>query len=54
MEKTEGRNHMSRGGCKAHICWVCMAVFEIQGPCYAHMTREHGRIGLGLDAFMFE
>lgn len=53
MEKTEGCNHMTCGGCRTHICWVCMAVFETQGPCYAHMTKEHGGIGLGLDAFMF-
>jgi hypothetical protein len=47
MEKTEGCNHMTCGGCKAHICWVCMAVFETQGPCYAHMNKEHGGNGLG-------
>jgi IBR domain, a half RING-finger domain len=52
MEKTEGCNHMTCGGCKAHICWVCMAVFDVSGPCYAHMTKEHGGIGLGLEYFM--
>jgi hypothetical protein len=46
MEKSEGCNHMTCGGCKAHICWVCMKVFESSGPCYAHMTKEHGGIGL--------
>ena len=54
MEKTEGCNHMTCGGCRAHICWVCKAVFETQGPCYAHMTKEHGGNGLGLDAFMLD
>jgi hypothetical protein len=52
MEKTEGCNHMTCAGCKAHICWVCMAVFDTSGPCYAHMTKAHGGIGLGLERFM--
>lgn len=51
MEKTEGCNHMTCGGCSAHICWVCMAVFGTSAPCYAHMTKEHGGIGLDLDHF---
>jgi hypothetical protein len=51
LEKTEGCNHMTCAGCKAHICWVCMAVFDTSGPCYAHMTKEHGGNGLGLEAF---
>jgi hypothetical protein len=51
MEKTEGCNHMTCGGCKAHICWVCLAVFDTTGPCYAHMTKMHGGIGLGLEDF---
>jgi IBR domain, a half RING-finger domain len=49
MEKTEGCNHMTCAGCKAHICWVCMAVFNTGGPCYEHMTKVHGGIGLGLE-----
>ena len=53
MEKTEGCNHMTCQGCRSHICWVCMAVFKASGPCYAHMTKEHGGIGLGLDRFMY-
>jgi hypothetical protein len=52
MEKTEGCNHMTCAGCKAHICWVCMAVFDTSGPCYAHMTKVHGGIGFGLERFM--
>jgi hypothetical protein len=46
MEKTEGCNHMTCGGCGAHICWACMAVFGTSGPCYEHMRKEHGGIGL--------
>lgn len=49
MEKTEGCNHMTCGGCKSHICWVCMAVFETSGPCYDHMNKKHGGIGLEFD-----
>jgi hypothetical protein len=52
MEKTEGCNHMTCGGCRAHICWVCMAVFDTSGSCYKHMNKEHGGIGLGLQQFM--
>lgn len=52
IEKTEGCNHMTCGGCRAHICWVCMAVFETSGSCYSHMTKNHGGIGLGLERFM--
>jgi hypothetical protein len=49
MEKTEGCNHMTCGGCGAHVCWVCLEVFKTSGPCYDHMTVKHGGIGLGLD-----
>lgn len=53
MEKTEGCNHMVCAGCKTHICWVCMATFRTSDPCYSHMMREHGGIGLGLERFMY-
>jgi hypothetical protein len=53
MEKTEGCNHMTCGGCKAHICWVCMAVFSSSQPCYDHMTEQHGGIGLGYERFAY-
>lgn len=46
MEKTEGCNHMTCGGCRAHICWVCMQVFKASRPCYDHMIEAHGSIGL--------
>ncbi|KAL1600646.1 hypothetical protein SLS60_007034 [Paraconiothyrium brasiliense] len=53
MEKTEGCNHMTCGGCKAHICWVCMGVFSTGPQCYDHMSEKHGGIGLGLERFMY-
>lgn len=46
MEKTEGCNHMVCPGCKTHICWVCMAMFETSRPCYRHMSDFHGGFGL--------
>lgn len=49
-EDREGCNHMTCGGCRAHICWVCMAVFETDRPCYDHMIKEHG----GMFNYIFE
>lgn len=49
MEKTDGCNHMTCGGCRAHICWFCMAVFETSGLCYTHMTMKHGGIGVDVE-----
>ncbi len=46
MEKTDGCDHMTCAGCKAHICWKCMAVFEGPTQCYTHMNRMHGNIGI--------
>jgi hypothetical protein len=54
MEKTDGCNHMTCAGCKAHICWVCMAVFEASGPCYDHLNLIHGGIGLGLEGIAMD
>jgi hypothetical protein len=51
IEKTDGCNHMTCVGCRVHICWVCMAVFDTDGPCYAHMNRVHG--GIGLDDYAY-
>lgn len=47
LEKTEGCNHMTCGGCKAHLCWVCLEVFSRSELCYDHMIAKHGDIGLG-------
>jgi len=46
IEKTEGCNHMTCGGCGAHLCWVCLKAFSESGRCYDHMRAEHGGIGL--------
>ena len=52
IEKTQGCNHMTCGGCKAHICWVCIEVFETSRPCYNYMNKEYSSIGLGLQYFI--
>jgi IBR domain, a half RING-finger domain len=44
IEKTDGCNHMTCGGCGIHICWRCMKTFADSGPCYAHMNEVHGGI----------
>ncbi|KAH9852190.1 hypothetical protein C2E23DRAFT_731379 [Lenzites betulinus] len=49
LEKSGGCNHMCCTRCRAHICWVCMKVFndtDSGGGVYAHMRREHGGIGI--------
>ncbi|KAJ7771603.1 hypothetical protein B0H16DRAFT_1514042 [Mycena metata] len=40
IEKTEGCNHMACK-CGAHICWVCMGVFE-STQIYPHLHQAHG------------
>ena len=48
IEKTAGCNHMTCGGCKTHLCWVCMKDFGQSGGqiIYTHMRQEHGGIGI--------
>ncbi|KAL1966255.1 hypothetical protein VTN77DRAFT_4608 [Rasamsonia byssochlamydoides] len=46
MEKTEGCNHMTCPGCQTHVCWVCLKTFATSGPCYDHLNKVHGGIGL--------
>jgi len=46
IEKVSGCNHMTCGGCGAHICWVCLEVYKVGKDVYSHMQREHGGIGL--------
>ncbi|KAI3336244.1 hypothetical protein F4824DRAFT_462666 [Ustulina deusta] len=45
LEKIDGCNHMTCR-CGAHICWVCLKVFDSSKACYDHMTQEHGGIGI--------
>ncbi|KAI0114192.1 hypothetical protein F4776DRAFT_638520 [Hypoxylon sp. NC0597] len=45
LEKIDGCDHMTCR-CGAHICWVCLRVFESSKPCYEHMNQEHNGIGL--------
>ncbi|KZP26851.1 hypothetical protein FIBSPDRAFT_731775 [Athelia psychrophila] len=40
IEKTEGCNHMACK-CGAHICWVCMGIFDAASV-YQHMHTAHG------------
>ena len=46
IEKSDGCDHMTCGGCGTHICWVCLKTFTASEPCYAHMNKVHGSIGL--------
>jgi IBR domain, a half RING-finger domain/Zinc finger domain/RNA-binding, Nab2-type zinc finger len=43
IEKNGGCNHMTCGSCGAHICWVCMGVYE-SSAIYKHMREKHGGI----------
>jgi hypothetical protein len=42
MEKIDGCNHMTCGGCGAHICWLCLATFKTGHECYSYLSKEHG------------
>ena len=44
IQKLEGCNHMECKACKAHICWVCMKVFNKGPETYGHLQAEHGSI----------
>lgn len=46
MEKTEGCDHMTCGGCGTHICWNCLETFGTGPECYKHMNKVHGGIGM--------
>lgn len=44
IEKTYGCNHMQCFGCKVHICWFCLDIFDTGPETYAHMQERHGGI----------
>ncbi|KAF4539054.1 RNA recognition motif protein [Lasiodiplodia theobromae] len=44
IEKTYGCNHMQCLGCKVHICWFCLDIFDTGPETYAHMQERHGGI----------
>lgn len=44
IEKTEGCNHMTCGGCQAHLCWVCLETFKNEKMCHDHLVIMHGGI----------
>ncbi|KAI0912961.1 hypothetical protein F4824DRAFT_439446 [Ustulina deusta] len=46
VEKIDGCNHIQCGGCKIHLCWVCLQTFEESRACYVHMNEIHGGIGI--------
>ena len=44
IEKIDGCNHMTCGGCTAHLCWICLEIFPTGTLCYDHLSKEHGGI----------
>ncbi|KAI1163255.1 hypothetical protein F5B18DRAFT_620230 [Nemania serpens] len=54
VEKIDGCNHIQCGGCKIHLCWVCLETFDRSTACYAHMTEAHGGIGIEGDGEDYE
>ncbi|KAI1190650.1 hypothetical protein F5B17DRAFT_49576 [Nemania serpens] len=49
VEKIDGCNHIRCGGCKIHLCWVCLQTFDESAECYVHMAEAHGGIGIDDD-----
>ena len=41
IQKSEGCNHIQCRGCGAHICWVCLRVFDRAQETYDHMSADH-------------
>lgn len=42
IQKSEGCNHIQCKACGAHICWVCLKVFDTDPETYDHMRAAHG------------
>lgn len=49
VEKIDGCDHITCGGCRIHICWRCLQTFKIADQCYIHMQSAHGGYGLADD-----
>ncbi|KAK4149340.1 hypothetical protein C8A00DRAFT_18957 [Chaetomidium leptoderma] len=39
IEKTDGCDHITCGGCRTHICWKCLATFGTGEQCYSHLEK---------------
>ena len=46
LEKLEGCNNMTCLGCKAHLCWFCLAILPSYKDVYKHMSETHGDWGV--------
>ena len=49
LERDGGCDTMLCAGCRAAICWLCVACFDLPGDCYRHVTREHYGIEPDMD-----
>lgn len=49
IEKTWGCHHIVCSGCKIHLCWLCLATFEEEMPCYDHLSARHGGVDIEED-----
>jgi hypothetical protein len=52
LDKTDGCDHVTCGGCGTHMCWKCLATFRTGSECYSHLNAVHGSIG-GFEEFRF-
>ncbi|KAH7324213.1 hypothetical protein B0I35DRAFT_423738 [Stachybotrys elegans] len=41
IERPAGCNHVECSACGSCMCWLCLAVFDTIGLCYAHMRSSH-------------
>ena len=42
IEKIDGCNNVYCVHCRMSICWVCLAYFDSDQGCYAHLQQSHG------------